>query len=114
LQETGDENSTDTGGTFHHGMLHVQVVSVTNDTEKPKLTFKQDDKDVTLVVDKTATFQAMGKKNKSIDLPNGIKSITKGSQVTITTDKRDDVEVVTKIVTQGKAKGKAKKAKKAK
>ena len=63
-----------------------------------------DGKDQTVNVDKSATFQAPGKKKMLQDIVGGLGGLKTGDEATITTDKKDGKDVATKVVTGAKKK----------
>lgn len=81
-----------------------KVVGV--DAVKSTITISVDDKDQTLTVEKGASVQIAGKMKKLEDVEGGLKGVKAGDEVTVTTEKKDDKEVVTKIVLAGKKKAK--------
>ena len=78
-----------------------KIVKVTNEGDTKEITIQIEGKDVVIPVDKTATFHRKGKGTKEPELPDGLKSVKAGATATVTTDKRDGVEVVTKVVLGG-------------
>jgi len=80
------------------------------DAEKSTITITVDDKDQTLDVSKDVKVtHLVGKKEKkaeSQDLPGGLGALTAGTAVTMTTEKKDDKDVVTAIKVDGLAKKK--------
>ena len=77
--------------------------------EGEKITLTVDGKETTFVADKSIKVQSTNKKNNKFkDLPGGMSDLKSGDEVTLTTEKKDDKEVVTKITTVGKKKKKDK------
>jgi len=71
------------------------------DTTKKTVTFAVDGKPKTFQVDEKVDVQTqvrVGKRLRVTPLKEGLKGVKKGSEATITTEKKDGVEVVTKIV----------------
>jgi hypothetical protein len=71
------------------------------DPEKKTLTFPIDGKDQTLKVDAKVDVQSqvrVGKRLRLTPLREGLKGIKVGNEITVTTEKKDGEEVVTKIV----------------
>lgn len=81
-----------------------KVVGV--DADKNTITISVDGKEQTLTVEKGASVQIAGKMKKLEDVEGGLKGIKAGDEVTVTTEKKGDKEVVTKIVLVGKKKAK--------
>jgi hypothetical protein len=71
------------------------------DAEKSSITVTVGEQDRTLDVAKDAKItHRVGKnekKAKSEDLPGGLGGLTAGTEITLTTEKKDDKEVVTQI-----------------
>ena len=71
------------------------------DAEKKTLTLPVDGKDRTFEVADKAEVQAQvraGKRIRLTPVKDGLKGVKVGSEVTVTTEKRDGKEVVTKVV----------------
>ncbi len=81
-----------------------KVVSV--DVEKSTITLSVDGKDQTLKVEKGAPIQKPGKMKKLEEVEGGLKGINSGDEATLTLEKKDEKEVVTRIVLVGKKKTK--------
>ncbi|MCY2939567.1 MAG: hypothetical protein NTV55_14585 [Planctomycetota bacterium] len=81
-----------------------KVVSV--DVEKSTITLSVDGKDQTLKVEKGAPIQKSGKMKKLEEVEGGLKGINSGDEATLTLEKKDEKEVVTRIVLVGKKKTK--------
>jgi len=81
-----------------------KVVSV--DVEKSTITLSVDGKDQTLRVEKGASIQKPGKMKKLEEVEGGLKGINSGDEATLTLEKKDGKEVVTRIVLVGKKKAK--------
>ena len=81
-----------------------KVVGV--DADKNTITISVDGKDQTLTVEKGASVQIAGKMKKLEDVEGGLKGVKAGDEATVTTEKKGDKEVVTKIVLAGKKKAK--------
>ena len=81
-----------------------RVVGV--DADKNTITISVDGKDQTLTVEKGASVQIAGKMKKLEDVEGGLKGVKAGDEATVTTEKKGDKEVVTKIVLAGKKKAK--------
>lgn len=65
-----------------------------------KLTVTVDGKETIFAVDKSVKVQSTNKKNNKFkDLPGGMNDLKAGDEVTVTTEKKDNKEVVTKITT---------------
>ena len=79
-----------------------KVVSV--DVEKSTITLSVDGKDQTLKVEKGAPIQKPGKMKKLEEVEGGLKGINSGDEATLTLEKKDEKEVVTRIVLVGKKK----------
>jgi len=77
------------------------------DAEKSMITVTVGEADRTLEVSKdvkvTHRVGKNEKKAKSEDLPGGLGALTAGTEVTITTEKKDDKESVTQIKVEGLA-----------
>ena len=79
------------------------------DTEKSTITLTVDDKETTYDVAKFATFAKVmgkGKKAKPEELSDGLKGVQSGDTVTITTEKKDDKEFVSKLQVEAPVKKK--------
>src|SRR5436190_19714476 len=85
--------------------LKGKVKSV--DAEKSMITVTVGDADRTLQVSKdvkvTHRVGKNEKKAKSEDLPGGLGALTAGTDVTLTTEKKDDKETVTEVKVDGLA-----------
>ena len=81
-----------------------KVVSV--DVAKSTITLSVDGKDQTLKVEKGAPIQKPGKMKKLEEVEGGLKGINSGDEATLTLEKKDEKEVVTRIVLVGKKKTK--------
>jgi hypothetical protein len=71
------------------------------DVEKKTVTFPVDGEDRTFKVDDKVSVQAQRRVGKRLTLSpvrDGLKGVKPGMEATITTEKKDGVEVVTKIV----------------
>jgi hypothetical protein len=71
------------------------------DPEKKTITFPVDGKDRTFKVDDKVDVQAQmraGKRLRITPVKEGLKGVKAGSEATVTTEKKDGEEVVTKIV----------------
>jgi opacity protein-like surface antigen len=71
------------------------------DTDKKTLTIPVDGKDTVFSVDDKVDVQKQtraGKRLRNTPVKDGLKGVNSGNEVTITTEKRDGQEVVTKIV----------------
>jgi hypothetical protein len=83
----------------HAEELKGKVKSV--DAEKSTITVTVGEQDKTLDVAKdvkvTHRVGKNDKKAKSEDLPGGLGALTAGTDITLTTEKKDDKEVVTQI-----------------
>src|SRR5262249_49471084 len=73
-----------------------------------KITITVDEKDKTFDVSKDAKVVTLGKKKQLVDVTGGLKGLKEGDEVTLTTDKKEDKEVVTQVQVAGKKKKKAK------
>jgi hypothetical protein len=74
-----------------------------------KLTLTVDGKETTFALDKSVKVQSTNKKNNKFkDLPGGMSDLKAGDEVTLTTEKKENKEVVTKITTTAKKKKKDK------
>ncbi len=78
------------------------------DAEKNTLTLTVNGKDQTFPIDKEAKFLTSGKKKQLQDLPGGLSGVKEGTEVTLTTEKKDGKEVVTKVTAAGRNKKKDK------
>jgi Cu/Ag efflux protein CusF len=71
------------------------------DADKGTITITVDDKDQTFDVPKEAKvvgiFGKKLKKAQQLDLPGGLAAIKEGANVTITTDKKDNKDVVSQV-----------------
>ena len=81
-----------------------KVVSV--DVAKSTITLSVDGKDQTLKVEKGAPIQKPGKMKKLEEVEGGLKGINTGDEATLTLEKKDEKEVVSRIVLVGKKKTK--------
>jgi hypothetical protein len=71
------------------------------DTDKKTLTIPVEGKDRTFKVDDKVDVQSQVRRGKRLTLTpvkDGLKGVKMGTEVTVTTEKRDGEEVVTKIV----------------
>jgi hypothetical protein len=71
------------------------------DTDKKTLTIPVDGKDTVFVVDDKVDVQTQtraGKRLRLTPVKEGLKGVKVGSEVTVTTEKKDGKEVVTKVV----------------
>lgn len=71
------------------------------DTDKRTITFAVEGKDQTFKVDGNVDVQAQvraGKRLRVMPVKEGLKGVKAGSEATLTTEKKDGEEVVTKIV----------------
>ena len=76
--------------------------------EEDKITLSVNGKETTFTVDKSVKVQSINKKKKSKDVAAGLSSLKANDEVTLTTEKNDEKEVVTKITTEAKKKKKDK------
>jgi Cu/Ag efflux protein CusF len=73
------------------------------DTDKGTVTFEVDGKEKTFKVDEKATFENQVKAGKKFRLAPSkarLKGVKVGDEVTVTTERKDGAEVVTRIVVQ--------------
>jgi hypothetical protein len=104
-------------------VLAVSVVSAradvvrgkvkSTDTDKSTITVTADGKDQTITVAKNATITqpATGKKAKKlppVNVTGGLGGLTSGADVAVTTERKDDADLATKIEVQAAAKKKKK------
>ena len=77
-----------------------KVKSVDADKNTITVTVKVDDKDTdkTFTVTADTKVQAKKKSGELVDVEGGLKAVKEGQDVTITTEKKDDKEVVTQIL----------------
>jgi hypothetical protein len=71
------------------------------DADKKTITLPVDGKDRTFVVDTKVDVQAQvrsGKRLRLTPVKDGLKGVKAGAEVTVTTEKKDGKEVVTKVV----------------
>ena len=76
------------------------------DAEKKTLTLTVDGKDQSFPIDKEAKFLTPGKKKQLQDLPGGLSGVKEGTEVTLTTEKKDGKETITKVTVEGRKKKK--------
>jgi hypothetical protein len=69
------------------------------DTDKNTITITVDGKDMTFTVDKGSAIWQPGKTKKAPkqDVPGGLSGLKEGQPVVLTTEKKDDKEIVTQI-----------------
>ncbi len=89
-------------GTASAEVIKGKVKSV----DDKKITVSVDDKDQSYDVVKDVKVSSVGKKAKLMDVPGGISAIKVGDEVTLTTEKKGEKEVVTEIVAPAKKKKK--------
>ncbi len=65
------------------------------------LTLTVDGKDQTFPIGKDAKFLALGRKRQLQDLPGGLGGVKDGNDVTVTTEKQDGKQLVTKVTVAG-------------
>ncbi len=84
------------------GLAESYIEKLTEvDNTKKTVTFAVDGKPKTFKVDEKVDVQTqvrVGKRLRVTPLKEGMKGVKSGSEATITTEKKDGVEVVTKIV----------------
>ncbi len=76
-----------------------KVVSVS--AEENTLTLTVDGKDQTFPIGDEAKFLALGRKRQLRDLPGGLGGVKDGNDVTVTIEKQDGEQLVTKITVAG-------------
>ena len=84
------------------------------DPDKNTITVTVGDKDTTFTVDKASKMYATtgkGKKTMKSDIADGLKGIKEGQSVVLTTEKKDDKEIVNEIKVEQEMKKKKKKNK---
>ncbi len=72
--------------------------------EDHTLTVTADGKDETFQIDNEARFLALGRKRQLQDLPGGLSGVKEGGDVTLTTEKKEGKDVVTKVIVEGRRK----------
>jgi hypothetical protein len=91
------------------GLLADEIKGKITKLEEGKITLTVDGKEMTYTVDKKVKVQSINKKKtKTKDVEGGFTSLKPKDEVTLTTEKKDDQEVVTKITTEAKKKKKDK------
>jgi hypothetical protein len=66
--------------------------------DEKKITVTVDEKDKTFDLTKDVKVTTVGKKAKVMDLPGGISAVKVGDEVTLTTEKKGEKEVVVEVV----------------
>ena len=69
------------------------------DTDKSTITIVVDGQDKTFTVDKASKIFQLGKTKKqpTVDVPGGLSGLKEGQPVVLTTEKKDDKDIVTQI-----------------